>query len=183
MKQIVLKAGLIAGGILAAVMAVSVPLGMEGVIDYFEYGALLGYSTMVLSFLMVFFGIRSYREEVGKGAISFGRAFQVGILITLTACAIYVLTWEVIYWGFYPDFMERYSDHTLAKMRAASESAAAIGAMGEQMATFSRLYRNPLFNVAITFLEVFPVGLIVTLISAAILRRREGAATSRVVAA
>jgi hypothetical protein len=77
-----------------------------------------------------------------------------------------------VYWGFWPDFLDQFQAYQLAKMRADGASAEAIAAMQANMATFARLYRNPLFNVAITFLEVFPVGLIVTLVSALILRRR-----------
>jgi hypothetical protein len=127
---------------------------------------------MVLAFLLVFFGIRSYREEVGEGTISFGKAFQVGILITLVACVVYVLAWQVVYWGFYPDFLDQYSAHAVEKARAAGESEAAIREMEADMASWGKLYQNPFFNAGITFLEVFPVGLIVSLISAAILRRR-----------
>ena len=171
MKRIVLTRGLAAGAILAALMLTTVPLCLNGTID-FSKSELLGYSSMVLSFLLVFFGIRSYRQEVGGGAISFGKAFQVGILITVITCLIYVLCWEIVYWGFWPGFLDQLNAHQIEKMRADGESAAAIEAMRANMATFARLYRNPLFNVAITFLEAFPVGLIVTLVSALILRRR-----------
>ncbi len=129
---------------------------------------------MVLSFLLVFFGVRPYRDTVAAGTISFGKAFQVGLLISLVTCAMYVIAWEIVYFNFVPDFLDQYSAHSLAKMRAAGESEAAIQAATEEMAQFAKLYANPLFNVGITFMEVFPVGLIMTLISAAILRRKPG---------
>lgn len=172
MKRIVLTRGLGAGAILGAMTAIMVPLCVNGTIG-FDKSELVGYSAMVIAFLLVFFGIRSYREEVGGGAISFGKAFQVGILVTLVACAVYVLCWEIVYWGFIPDFAEQYNAHALAKLQRSGATEAAIRAAQEQMVTFARLYKNPLFNIGITFLEVFPVGLIVTLISAAILRRRQ----------
>jgi hypothetical protein len=171
MRKIVLTTGLVSGGFLAAMMVVMIPLYMSGRVS-FERGELVGFSTMILAFLAVFIGIRSYREEVGGGAISFGRAFQVGISITLVACAMYVVCWQVVYWGFFPDFLDKYQAHAVAKARAAGESLAAITKMENDMAGFARLYANPFFNIAVTFLEVFPIGLIVTLISAAILRRR-----------
>lgn len=173
MKRIVIKFGLISGAILAAITAIMMPLCMSGVID-FDRSEVLGYSAMLLSFLMVFFGIRSYRDTVRAGAIGFGKAFAVGILITLITCAVYVVSWEIVYFNFLPDFTDRYGAHVLAKMRAAGESEAAIAAMKAKMAKFAELYANPFFNVAITFMEVFPVGLIVTLVSAAILRRKPG---------
>lgn len=173
MKKIVLRFGLASGVLLVAMTAVMLPLCMNGTID-FSYSQLLGYTSMVLSFLLVFFGIRSYRDNLAGGAIGFGKAFQVGILITLVTCAMYVITWEIVYFNFYPDFLDDYNAFSIAKMRAAGESEAAIREATAQMADFAKLYANPLFNIAVTFLEVFPVGLIVTLVSAAILRRKPG---------
>ena len=90
MKRIVLKYGLISGAILASMTAVLLPLCMTGVMD-FAVNEVIGYCAMVLAFLLVFFGIRTYRHDVGGGAITFGRAFGVGILITLVTCGVYVL--------------------------------------------------------------------------------------------
>lgn len=84
MQKIVLRFGLAAGAILVAMTAVMMPLSMTGTID-FDHSEILGYSAMVLSFLLVFFGVRSYRDNVGAGAISFGKAFQVGLLMILIA--------------------------------------------------------------------------------------------------
>jgi len=173
MQKIVIRFGLVSGAILMAMSAVMLPLCLNGVID-FDHSELLGYSSMVLSFLLVFFGIRSYRDTVAGGDIGFGKAFQVGILITLITCAIYVIAWEITYYNFFPDFLDQYNAHALAKMQAAGASEAAIREATAKMADFAKLYANPLFNVAVTFMEVFPVGLIVTLVSAAILRRKTG---------
>ncbi|HEX6863176.1 MAG TPA: DUF4199 domain-containing protein [Thermoanaerobaculia bacterium] len=172
MKRIVLRYGLASGVLLMAMGSVMMTLCMKGIIG-FDNSELLGYSSMVLSFLLVFFGVKSYRDNVAGGVIGFGKAFQVGLLITLVTCAMYVLAWEIIYYNFYPNVLDQYSEYSIAKMRAAGESEAAIQAATTQMADFAKLYANPLFNSAITFLEVFPVGLIMTLISAAILRRRK----------
>ena len=174
MQSIVLKHGLIAGGILIVAFAVTLPLGV--------HSEVVGYTSMVLAFLLVFFGIRAYREELG-GAIGFGKAFQVGILITLVTCAIYVVSWEIVYWGFWPDFLDQYNAHALAKLRAAGATEAAIREAQAKMASFAKLYANPLFNVGMTFLEIFPVGLIMTLVSAAILRRKQAPGAPAVAAA
>lgn len=183
MRNIVLRFGLTSGVILAAASAVLLPLCMKGIVN-FEHNEILGYTAMVLSFLMVFFGIRSYRETVAGGTIGFGKAFQVGILICLVTCAIYVLAWEIAYFNFFPDFLDRYSASVLAKMHARGASAAEIQKTTAQMAELAKHYSNPFFNSAITFMEVFPVGLIVTLVSAAILRRKppQDAPASAVVA-
>ena len=171
MKKIVLRYGLASGATLLAYSAVILPLCLNGTFD-FGHSEVVGYSAMVLAFLLVFFGIRSYRDNVGAGAIGFGKAFQVGILITLITCAMYVIAWEITYFNFFPDFLDHYSAHVLAKMRAAGDSEAAILEKTAQMATMAKYYDNVLFNVGITFMEVFPVGLIMTLVSAAILRRK-----------
>jgi ABC-type xylose transport system permease subunit len=170
MKRIVLRFGLASGAILILTSAL-VLLCVRGTID-FDHGQIFGYAAMVLSFLMVFFGIRSYRDHVGAGAIGFGKAFQVGILITLITCAIYVVSWEIAYFNFFPDFLDQYNAHVLLKMRAKGASPAAIQEATMKMAEMAKHYGNPLYNSAITFMEVFPVGLIVTLFSAAVLRRK-----------
>lgn len=171
MKKIVLTFGLISGAVLAAMTAIMVPLCMKGTIAW-DKSELVGYTSMVLAYLLVFFGIRSYRENLGGGAITFGRAFKVGILITLVTSAVYVISWEIVYFNFIPDFAERYSAHVIESMRAGGATAAVIEAKEAEMTRFRELYANPFFNVAMTFMEVFPVGVIVTMISAAILKRK-----------
>lgn len=166
MKRTVLTFGLISGLISSALMFLTVPLMKRGTVN-FDNGAVVGYTAIVLSFLLVFFGIRSYRESHG-GTITFGRAFAVGILITVISCVFYVASWEVIYFNFMPDFAERYSAHAAAKMRKEGASEAAIAAKKKQMEQLEPIYDNPLTNAAVTFIEPFPIGLIMTLISAGI---------------
>jgi len=169
MTRTVLIFGLIAGGILAAMMVLTMPLYLTGRLSS-DHSEVLGYTTMVLAFLMTFFGIRSYRENNG-GSITFGRGFKIGLLITLIASAMYVITWEIIYYGFFPNFADTYAAHAIEKARASGASAAAIEKTRQQMAQFREWYKNPLINIGMTFIEVFPVGLVMTLISAAILRK------------
>ncbi len=171
MKKQVLKFGLICGAILGAMTAVMVPLCMNGTAS-FDNAEIFGYTIQVLAFLLVFFAIRSYRESPGGGAITFGKAFQVGILVTLVAAAVYVVSWEIVYYNFIPDFGDKYAAHMLEKMKTKGESAQAIEKATREMAKFKELYRNPLFNAGMTFLEVLPMGLLVTLVSSAILRRK-----------
>ncbi|HEX7155170.1 MAG TPA: DUF4199 domain-containing protein [Thermoanaerobaculia bacterium] len=170
MKNVVLKYGLIAGVLIAAMFSITLPLCMNGTID-FSNAEWLGYSSMVLAYLAVFVGIRTYRERHSGGTITFGRAFKVGILITLVCSLFYVVAWQIVFWGFIPDFGDRYAAFVIDKLRESGASATVIAAEQEKMAEFMRLYKNPLFNIGITFMEVFPVGLVVTLISAAILRK------------
>ncbi len=169
MKKTVLTFGLIGGVIISVLMLCTVPFAKQ---IGFDKAVFVGYTTMVLSFMMVFFGIRSYRENVGDGTISFGRAFAVGALITLITSIFYVLTWQVIYFNFMPNFINDYSSYLIEKMRAAGDSQQLIEAKLEEMKQFKQMLDNPLFNTAISFIEPIPVGLVVTLISSLILRRQ-----------
>ena len=129
---------------------------------------------MVVAFLMVFVGIKSYRDNVKGGTISFWKAFQVGILITVIASACYVATWEVVYYKFVPDFGDKYAAHTIDKARSSGATEQQIAAQTAEMEKFKQMYKNPLFNVAMTFIEPFPVGFVITLLCAGFLcRRRE----------
>jgi len=172
MKRIVLIFGLISGALMALFMFAYLPF-MEKIGDK---GAYVGYTSMVLAFILVFFGIRSYRENVGGGTISFGRAFAVGILIAIISSVCYVIAWEILYHYFIPDFIDKYAARVIEQARASGASAQAIQAKQQEMQQFKQLYSNPFFNVAMTFIEPFPVGLIITVISAAILRKKRNTA-------
>ena len=173
MKKTVLTFGLIGGAIMAAMMFATMPF-----IDKigFNKGEIIGYTTMVVAFMLVFFGIRSYRENVNGGYITFGRAFAVGILITSVACVCYVIAWEIIYFKFMPEFVDKYASYMVEQVKASGASQQVIDAKLQQMKSFKAMYDNPFINAAISFFEPFPIGLIVTLISAAILRKKTIAA-------
>jgi Protein of unknown function (DUF4199) len=170
MKRIVIIFGLISGVISSALMFLTLPFLHSGAVTV-DNGYILGYTSIFLSFLLVVFGIRSYRENAG-GTITFGRAFSVGILITLISCVFYVASWEVIYFKIMPDFADKYAAHAIGSMREKGATDAAIAAKKVEMEKMKVMLDNPLINVAMTFIEPFPVGLIVTLVSAAILRKR-----------
>ena len=169
MKKTVLTFGLIGGVMIAVLVAATIPFAQQ---IGFEKAEFVGYTIMVLSFLMVFFGIRSYRENVGHGQITFGRAFAVGGLITLIISACYIVTWEILYFNFMPNFVNDYTNYLVEKMKAAGETQQAIDAKVEQMRDFKEYYDNPLINAAITLIEPLPVGLLVTLISSLVLRKK-----------
>ena len=170
MKKTVLTFGLISGAIAALMMFVTIPL--IGRVP-FEYLTLLGYTTFVASFLMVFFGIRSYRDNVAGGTITFGRAFKVGILITLVSCGIYIITWEFIYHRFLPNFLDQYSNYMVEKMRAQGATQEALNQKIQEYEQFKEWYKNPFLRFATSMMEAFPVGLLITVISALILRRKQ----------
>jgi hypothetical protein len=169
MKKTVLTFGLISGAIAALLMTVTM-LYADRI--GFDRGYILGYTTIVASLTLVYFGIRSYRDNVAGGEITFGRAFLVGLGITVISCVCYVVAWEILYFKFLPGFWDKYGAHMIAKLQAAGASAAAIQAQAEQVKKYKEMYDNPLLNAAMTFIEPFPVGLVMTLVSAAILRKK-----------
>jgi len=169
MRKIVLTFGLIAGAILSAMMLLAVPFQDQ---IGFERGAIVGYTSMVLAFLMIWFGVRSYRDNVAGGRVTFGRAFLVGLMITGVATVCYVATWQVVYYKLAPDFGEKYAAYTLDKARKSGATEEQIAAQSKELAEFSELYRNPLVNIAFTFIEPLPVGLLFTLVTAGVMSRK-----------
>ncbi len=178
MKRTILTFGMISGGFSSLMMVATVPFQDK---IGFDRGEFVGYTLIVLSFLLVFFGIRSYRENLGNGQITFGKAFAVGISITLISCVFYVVTWELLYFTILHDFMDKYGAYMIEKLRASGANADMIAAQIQQLKKYKELYENPLFNAAITFIEPFPVGLGITLISAALLRKKAPAALAAAV--
>ena len=170
MKKIVLTFGLLSGVVSAVIMAATMPFA-EAI--GFDRMLVVGYTAIVISLLFVYFGVRSYRDNVLGGQISFGKGFQAGILITLISCFFYVSAWLVIYYNFMPDFADKYAAYLVEDQRANGASQAELEKVVEQNEQMKAMLENPLINAAVTFTEPFPVGLLVTLISAALLKKQE----------
>ena len=173
MKKIVLTFGLIAGGILAAMMFLTTPFLDE---IGFDHGEIIGYTSMIVAFLLIFFGVKSFRDNVAGGSVTFGRAFAVGVQIAAVASLCYVAAWQVVYYKLAPDFVAKYQAHVMETARAEGATEAELAKQKADMERFGELYKNPLVNIGITFLEPMPVALVVALVSAGVLsrRRKEG---------
>jgi hypothetical protein len=173
MKKNSIIYGLIAGIVVSFPMLFMVNYlsHCNGNADY-DNSMVVGYATMLIAFSMVFVGIRNYRNKYANGVISFGKAFKIGITIVLIASTMYVAAWLIDYFYFIPDFAERYSAHMLDKLKASGASPAEIEKQTKEMANFAILYKNPFYNAMITYTEILPVGLVVTLISSLILKRK-----------
>jgi hypothetical protein len=172
MKKTVLTFGLISGVMISVLMGGSMLFANKFGSGHSMVGMALGYTMMVASFLLIYFGIRSYRDNVLAGQISFGRAFSCGILIALITCVCYVVMWEILYFNFIPHVMDSYFAAQIHKVQTAGLDPATTAAQVAAIQRSQQLYQNPLVNMAYTFMEPLPVGLIITLISAAILRRK-----------
>ena len=169
MTKTVLTFGLISGLLLAGMFLLTIPL----VDDIgFERGAIIGYASMLAASLLIYFGIRSYRDNVGDGAVGFGRAIAVGILIVVVSSVLYVATWEIIQPRYMPDFYKKYEASMIETARAKAVTPADFEQRQAKIKSDMAMYQKPIVNVLFTFIEPLPVGLIVTLISAWVLSRR-----------
>jgi pheromone shutdown protein TraB len=142
----------------------------------FESNDTLGYVALIVVFSLVFFGTRNYRNKELGGAITFGKAFKTGALIALLGATIYVAFWLPYYYLVVPDYMDKYTLHVMAEARRNDATAAALADKVKEMDTFKEMYKNPLFVVLITYAEVLPIGLVVALVSALVLKKKPGVA-------
>jgi len=170
MKKNILICGLISGIIVATFM-VSVSMACYKN-DDFESSMVLGYASMILAFSLVFVGIKNYRDKFNNGIVSFGKAFKIGLYITLIASTIYVVVWLVEYYLFIPDFMDKYTAHVLKEASREGASQAVLDEKSAEMRSYKEMYQSPIMVILLTYTEILPVGLVVSLISALILKRK-----------
>jgi len=163
--------GIIAGSILA--FGIFLSAFYNNHID-FDKSMYFGYAMMLLAFSLTFVGIKNFRDKYNNGVISFGKAFQAGLYITLIASTMYVISWLIDYYYFIPDFADKYAAHALEKMKAAGATAAELTRQAAAMENFKTMYKNPFYNILLTYSEVLPVGLVISLISAGVLRKKAG---------
>ncbi len=168
MKKTVLTFGLIAGVMISVLMDGSILLLSK---SGSGHSMALGYTMMVASFLLVYFGVRSYRDNVLSGQISFGRALACGLLITAVTCACYVVLWEIVRLNFMPHFMDGYFTAQVQHVHTSALDPATKAAKIAAIHRSQQLYANPLINMAYTLIEPLPVGVVLALVSAALLCR------------
>lgn len=169
MKKTVLIFGLIAGAIVSGLMISGVTLCSGDM----ETGMLIGYASMLLSFIFIFVGIINYRDKYNDGIISFGKAFRIGLYICLIASTMYVITWMIEYYFFMPDFMEKYMAKALQKMAEEGATPQEIADKTAEMEQYKKIYSTPWGVAFMTYLEIVPVGLVVSLLAALILKRKQ----------
>lgn len=172
MKKVIYTYGLIAGTIIALLMFATIPM-WNGNVFTAEYGMLVGYTTMVISLSMIFFGVKSFRDNHSNGTITFGKGLKIGLGISLIAVIMYALAWEINFQFVFPNFTEQMLDHNRQQLEASGVSGAELQKELEGMEDFARWYQNPLLRFGITITEVLPVGILISLISAALLRKKE----------
>ena len=169
MRKVILACGLIGGSIVALVLVYSTVSCYST--SQFEGNMLLGYTAMLLAFSLVFVGVKTVRDKHNEGIISFGKAFKTGLFITLITSTIYVAVWLVCYYLFIPDFMEKYTAFVLKQAAEEGNNSAEIAKKTADMQSYTDMYKNPAFVILLTYAEILPVGLVVSLITALLLKR------------
>lgn len=174
MKNTIIKYGIISGGLAAILLLIATlilkNIGIDKVgFDNFGY---LGFSLILISMVVIFFGIKSFRDLQNEGMITFGKAFVTGLGILVVSSIIYSLSWLVIYYFLMPTFMDDYSNYCVTKTKNEGGSQIEIAKKLEELNQMKEWYKNPFSIFALTLLEPTPIGLLVTIISAIILKRR-----------
>jgi hypothetical protein len=165
-----MRYSLVYGGLSGAVAISVLVFSLAFNLPNHSHSLWFGYLVMLVALSLIFVGVKRYRDVECGGVVSFGRAFMIGLGIALVAAVIYALGWELYLAVSGKDFMADYTGSILDRMRADGATPAAIAAKTAEMRDMAEAYRNPLFRLPMTFVEIFPVGLVVTLVSAALLR-------------
>ena len=172
MKKNVLVFGLVSGLIVSTLMAISmITMYNNPSIGHGGGSMVVGYLSMLVAFSLIFVAVKNYRDKQNGGVISFGKAFKIGLLIALIGSTMYVIMWAILYNFYMPDFMERYCAQMIENSKATA-TPAEIQHLTEQLNTQQEMYKNPLFFILFTYFEILPVGLLVSLIAALILKRK-----------
>ena len=175
MKKNVLVFGLISGVVASTIMAFSmIYMSKHPELEAGTGSMVVGYLSMLIAFSLIFVAVKNFRDKQNAGVISFGKAFLMGLLICLIASTLYVITWAFVHHYFMPDFMEKYAAAMIETARK-NASPAELQRTIEQMNSYKQMYKNPFFFAMFTYMEIVPVGLIVSLITALILKRNQAA--------
>jgi len=169
--KIALKFGSISGLLIVSTWFILYALG--GADGEFVGGELLGYTIMLLALTAVFMGVKNKRDGNESSVFSFKEGFLTGLGIVLVASLIYVVGWMIYMPTFAPDFVDKYQANQIELVQNSDISSGEKNEKIEEIKTQIENYKKPHMMASITFLEIFPVGLLVTLITALILRRKE----------
>lgn len=170
MRKIITKYGLISGAISAILLLLVSILNKDKF--NFEYSMAIGYACMIAAMVFIYFGVKKYRDDHNLGIISFKNALLIGLGISLISCVLYSLMWLVVYYNLMPNFMDDYAKFSLQKMQNGGASQAEIDKSIASMNEMKELYKSPIMIFLITLLEPTPVGLLISLISALILKKK-----------
>jgi hypothetical protein len=169
MKKVIWIYGLVIGTALSTFTIIMMNLMVNN--KYLKGNDIIGYSALIAMFSIIFLGIRKYRNTYSDGIISFGKAFKIGCLIALIGSSMYVLFGLGYYYLFVPEFLDAYIQNVLNNCTSPEELAAKT----KEMASFKEMYKNPMFAILVSYMEVLPIGIVVALISSLILKKNKKA--------
>ncbi|MHA3788926.1 DUF4199 domain-containing protein [Flavobacterium hauense] len=170
MKKLIWTYGLIGGFISTIGYLISTTGEMDA--DHMKYGMIYGFASMIIAFSLMFIAIKTFRDKQNGGSISFGKAFLMGLWMALITSTIYVAVWLIALYNFHPDFAEKYSAFQLEQMKTAGATAQELAAQTAKSSEFIEQYKNPVVVILYTYMEIFPIGLLIALIAAAILKKK-----------
>lgn len=175
MKKTILVFGTISGVIISTFMGISMAVMSCGSGD--EDGGtgsmIIGFTAMAVAFSFIFVGIKNFRDKQNGGILTFGKGFLIGFMISLIASTLYVITWAVEFHYFLPDFLDKYSAMQVKQLHESGITGAALDEALKNIETESYNYKhNPFFFAMYTYMEILPVGIIITLISALVLKKK-----------
>jgi hypothetical protein len=172
MKRTVWVFGIIAGVILSVVIVVSVPFMRDMTAESASTNMFVGYAVQLLTFSLIFFAVKQYRDKHNGGLISFGKAFRIGLWISLIGAAFYVITWAIVYNTMLPNFMDIWGNAEVERAIKSGASAEKIADIRQQVADGKELYSTWWGFIGFTLFEILPTGLLVSLICALVLKRK-----------
>ena len=172
MKNTIIKYGLISGAISAVCMGVMGFILKSGGNNGFDNTMYVGFTLIFLAMAVIFLGIKAYRDKENDGKVSFGKGLMIGLGIALISSVCYSLMWLVVHYNFMPNFIEDYANYTIEKLKASGASEADLLKTQEQNDFFKDMYKSPLGVFAVTLIEPLPIGIVIALIAAFILKRK-----------
>ena len=165
-------------GLIVGVTLSSVTVGMKNH-QALSYGMLIGYLTMLIGLSAVFVALKRHRDIDLGGVIRFWPAFGLGLGISVVASVIYVVSWETTIAITHMDFGTSYANLLIEQQKAKGVTGEALAKFTADMEQFKIQYANPFYRLPMTFAEIFPVGVLVSLVSAGLLRNRRFLAVRR----
>ena len=174
MKNTIIKYGLISGALSAGGILIITLIFKSYGFDKvgFENSAYIGYSLIILSMAVIFFGIKAYRDNENDGQVSFKNGLLIGLGIALISCICYSLMWMVVYYNFMPNFMDDYADFSIKKLKESGASEMELAKNQAQLQEYKDIYKTPLGVFGVTLMEPLPVGILGALVSAFILKKK-----------
>lgn len=172
MKKIIITYGIISGIITGGLMLATMPLFVNGTLDH-NNGFLIGMTGIVIALSLVFFGVKAFRDNQEDRSITFGKGLLVGLGITMVACVFYVIAWEITYAQSGDWFIEQWRVGEIEKLKSEGASEQDLEKAATDWIYFAELYQNPVIRYGMTLMEIFPVGVLISLLSATLFRNKQ----------